>query len=135
MIGTHRERAAYRKLGNPPGFEFYLYRCIGTDAVLYRGGVPRTLKSGPRKGKKTWVGCASLECVVTESEAAAERKRYETETGNCGACMGKGQEWWGWSATDGDDYRPCRTCNETGRTADPSHPLPGSEQSKSRDEP
>jgi hypothetical protein len=109
----HMETVAIRKAGIP-GWEPYLYERIG-DGVLMTGGIPRILKSGPRKGRKTWDRKDSTRVVVTRAETDAEQVRYEAETGNCGTCFSKGETVVVWSAADGEKYATCKHCNGTGR--------------------
>lgn len=110
--------AGRKKLPNAPeGFEFFSWRCIGdTDSVLMRGGVPRLLKSGKRKGEKTWSGCVVIECVVNTSEIEAERQAFVAMTGKCGECQGTAKRWAGWHHERGHSYRECRSCGGTGKS-------------------
>ncbi len=111
------ERVARRKLGAvPEGFEFFSWRVIGeTDASEFRGGVPRILKSGPRKGEKTWKGSVVHTAIVTEAEGRAEQIRWVAETGSCGECLGSGERFKSWSVTEGTKHAPCRDCDGTGK--------------------
>jgi hypothetical protein len=113
-----------RKLDETPDWESFAWTRIGDmDGkkmpmdFLVKGGVPRLLKSGPRKGEKTWRDAKTRECLVTEVEINAEMARYETETGNCSDCGGSGKEWAGWSADGGTKYRACNKCDGSGRAA------------------
>lgn len=108
------ERVARRKLGAlPDGWEVCRWSRIGTDAVLYEGGVPTVIQRGPNKGKKRWRGPVQS-AVVTDAEEWAERARYERETGRCANCYGSGRQWAGWHYQEGTKYRPCRACGATG---------------------
>lgn len=110
----HMETVAIRKAGIP-GWEPYLYERIGNDGVLMTGGVPRLLKSGPRKGKKTWDRKGGTKVIVTHSECDAEKAAYIDRTGNCGECFGKGEVTIGWSAADGTKRAACKVCAGTGK--------------------
>lgn len=110
----HMETVAIRKAG-VPGWEPYLYERIGTDGVLMTGSVPRLLKSGPRKGKKTWYLKGGTKVIVTHAEIDVEEAAYVARTGNCGKCYGKGDTVVGWSAVDGEKLATCKHCSGTGR--------------------
>ncbi len=119
---SHLEAVARRKLTPlPEGWESFRYLRIGPDATQLTGGVPRLLKSGPRKGEKRWDG-PSQTAVVTDAEVAAEFARYERETGHCGGCLSAGEVSNGWSITNGHRLKVCRRCNGTGNA-----PVPTSE--------
>lgn len=84
------ERAALRKL--PAGYWAYKFETLDWQAkppTIFRitGGKPRTLKSGPRKGKLTVEPGTSIEVYVTRAEMLAEEQAYEDETGKCRACV------------------------------------------------
>jgi hypothetical protein len=114
VIGKHAERVALRKLGAvPDGFEFFSFRVIGEDAIHLQGGVCRPLKSGPRKGQRTWKGCKVLEVIVTDAETEAESARWSAETGKCAECLGESKVWAGWSAAHGHRFRPCPMCQKS----------------------
>jgi hypothetical protein len=112
----HMEVVAIRKSGIP-GWEPYLYERIGNDGVLMTGSVPRLLKSGPRKAKKTWDRKDGKKVIVTHAEMDAEKADYIVRTGNCGECFGLGQVTVGWSAKDGKKIAQCKVCNGTGKIA------------------
>lgn len=86
---------------------------VGGADFLIEGGVPRTLKSGPNKGKPSWRGVPLLRCVVTKRELVEAQSNYEASTGRCHVCQGAGKQPWGWSATDGRRYRDCKRCAAT----------------------
>lgn len=112
----HTDAVAIRKAGIE-GWEPFAWEIIGTDGMLITGGIPRLLTRGPRKGKKTWSGCASSKVVVTRSEVDAEEVRYVAETGNCGKCYGIGRELVGWSVAEGEKFSPCKACGGKGGAA------------------
>lgn len=109
------DRVARKKLNAPESWTHFRWQCVGkTNDLLVTGGIPRLLKSGPRKGKKTWDGAGET-VSITDAELAADYLVYEAETGNCHKCGGSGQEWIGWSATDGNKYQSCKSCAGTGK--------------------
>ena len=121
---SHMEAVAIRKSGIV-GWEPYLYERCGTDGVLLTGAVPRLLKSGPRKGKKTWDRKGATSVVVIAAETDAEEAAYEARTGNCGKCFGEGEVCVGWSKDDGKKIRTCKHCQGTGKatTSEASSPV------------
>lgn len=108
------DTVAIRKSGIE-GWEPFYYERVGDDGILIKGGIPRLLSKGPRKGKKTWDEKSSTKVVVTGSEIEAEEARYSEETGNCAECCGEGKTVCSWSATDGTKYRECKCCAGTGK--------------------
>lgn len=115
-MSHHMVTVAIRKSGIE-GWEPFYYKRIGTDGILIKGGIPRLLIKGPRKGNKTWDRKDSTSVVVTDSEIKAEEKRYSEETGNCAECCGEGKTVSSWSITDGTKYKPCKPCAGTGKNA------------------
>lgn len=69
----HFHAVAARKAGQE-GWEPFAYERLG-DALLMKGGVPRLLQSGPRKGEKTWEVKSATKVVVTDEEADEEARR------------------------------------------------------------
>jgi hypothetical protein len=112
----HLNSVAKRKVSGPDEWEWCKWERIGEgNDFVVEGGVPRLLKSGPRKGEKTWKGVETQKTVVTDAEIKAEHARYEQDTGNCGDCMGSGRVFARWSADNGEDYKPCSRCGSTGK--------------------
>lgn len=111
---SHMEKVAIRKSG-VEGWEYFRWQRAGEDSIL-TGGIPRLLKSGPRKGKKTWDG-KGTSVVVTQAEIDEEAARYVSETGNCATCYGTGEVFQSWHHIDGTKYKPCRECGATGKAA------------------
>ena len=109
------EVIARRKLGKGQEWEAFRFEAIGSD-LLVEGGIPRLLKSGPRKGRKTWREAKTSRVVISLSDIELEVAAYESETGNCSECLGAGQTAWSWSS-DEIKYRACRRCNGTGKHA------------------
>lgn len=104
-----------RKVAGPEGWEVCAWERIGDgNDLVVTGGVPRLLKTGPRKGKPTWRDVPTQKAVVTGAEIEAEKARYEEQTGKCSDCMGKGEVFANWSAADGVKHRRCKRCDGTG---------------------
>jgi hypothetical protein len=110
-----------KKIGLPVEWEIFAWSLIGNckedwdrGDMLVSIGVPRRLKSGPRKGKKTWRGCETRKCVVSRVEVNQTAEAWERETGKCMDCYGTGNKWSGWSRENGDRFKPCKRCEATG---------------------
>lgn len=110
----HMDAVAIRKSGIE-GWEPYKWERVGDDSIV-TGGIPHILKTGPRKGKKTWRG-KGTSVVVTQGEVEAQAARYVTETGNCPKCYGKGEVFYSWNHIEGSKYRPCKACDATGKAS------------------
>ncbi len=111
------ERIARRKLSLPDEWEACIWKVVGDIEIgdtLVTLGIPRLLKSGKRKGQRTWRDSKLKECVVTRSELEAAFAEYERE-GRCFDCYGTGQKWAAWSSNDGHTFTPCRRCDATGK--------------------
>ena len=112
----HIDAVAKRKM-NIEGWEPYSWESVGPDGTLVKGGIPRVLKRGPRKGKNTWDGPGDKVMVVS-SEIDAETARYEKETGNCSWCLGKKQTVKSWNHITGETLMDCVLCKGTGKALD-----------------
>jgi hypothetical protein len=113
---NHMENVARRKAGGPEGWKVCAWRVVGEGRdMVVTGGVPREMKSGPRKGKPTWRDVPTQTVVVTGEEQDAEKERYEAATGHCGDCFGKDESIRRWSAVNGLEVLPCARCCGTGR--------------------
>lgn len=108
------EDIARRKLGAPPEWTWCKSERIGTDAFMLEGGIPRKLKSGPRKGRNTFKDCELAKVVVTDAEVKAEKAAYEASTGLCCECRGEKVTTARWSTTEGRETRECRRCKGSG---------------------
>ena len=119
---THMDEVAKRKVSGEDGWEVCGWERIGEgNDFVVEGGVPRMLKAGPRKGKKTWRDVPMQKAVVTGDELRAEHSRYEEETGKCGDCYGKGEVFSSWSVTEGTKMKPCRRCGGIGYRPSAAH--------------
>ncbi|QMI49814.1 hypothetical protein [Burkholderia sp. MBR-1] len=56
------------------GWKPFAYERI-EDAIVMTGGVPRPLKTGPRKGEMIWDRKSATRVVVTDAEADEEAAR------------------------------------------------------------
>lgn len=108
----HMDAVAIRKSGIE-GWEPFKWERVGEDAIV-TGGIARLLKSGPRKGRKTWDG-KGTSVVVTRAEVEAQIAQYVAETGNCSECYGSGEVFKSWHHIEGTKYRVCPKCNGTGQ--------------------
>jgi len=109
---NHMNAVAKRKVGGTEGWEICAWERIGDGRdFVVEGGVPRLLKQGPRKGRKTWDGPRQKTVVTIDAEHA----RYEEETGNCGDCGGTREAFQSWSAKDGVKMKVCSRCAGTGK--------------------
>ena len=122
VVVLRKAREILRRPADIDGWEAFKFETVG-DAYLTEGGVPRLLKTGPRRGQKTWRG--SRITRVTKAEASAERRRYEAETGACASCMGSGEVLTGWSRQGGDRLSLCPRCHGT-KGAPPAHEVASS---------
>lgn len=112
---SHVERVGMRKLGDPEGFAFFKFTALADGTILMVGGKYRLLKSGKRKGERTWNGCGGEQTIaVAPSEVKQEEERYSAETGKCSRCLGEGKTFASWSATDGVKHRACSACSGSG---------------------
>lgn len=112
--------AAFRKLGETSDWRVYKWEKVDykseTPDFIVEGGVPRLLKSGPRKGQPTFRDCVGRRTVVTWAEIQKAKSDYEAETGKCCECFGTGQYCYGWSRDEGNKYRDCGRCSATGKS-------------------
>lgn len=114
MSMTHTIRLAWIKAGQIEGWEPCIFQRVGPDATLMRGGIPRLLKKGKRKGCKTWDEIGDP-VVVTDAETQLLETQYERETGKCSTCDGEGKCLASWSVEHGTTYATCRKCKGSGK--------------------
>ncbi len=90
-----------------------------TEYIEFRGAIcTEMFKRGPRKGKQNWAKrTQEMVLPMTFAELDAARAKWSQETGLCHHCAGNGTAWHGWSAIEGDKYKPCKHCNETGKAS------------------
>lgn len=108
------EIIARRKLSVGPEWRWCNLQAIGPDATKIEGGVPKMRTRGPRKGSYSWRGIKLDVCVVTDAEMRAEKRDYESFTGNCHHCLGEKQTVAGVSRENGTTYMTCNRCKGTG---------------------
>lgn len=120
---SHAERIAWRKAGRIEGWEHCKWQVVDMDSpsrdILMTGGIPRLLKSGKNKGRRTWRDSKLTTVVVSDSDVEIEKTNYEANIGKCHECMGRGEVFKSWSTTDGTEYRPCKRCDSTGKPPQP----------------
>jgi hypothetical protein len=94
------------------------------------------IKRGAWKGTTKWVKGTTMLVYVTDVEHREAITTFERETGECHNCEA-GQEFARWSEENGNETRPCRKCNGTGRvpTSEATdNKLPREQQRTQRDE-
>ena len=115
MIVNHAKEVIRKKLAPlPENWDIFKWERVGKDATIYYCATYRLAQKGKRAGKKVF-DKHTQKCVVIDSEVDAERARFESETGLCATCGGDGQEWAGWSITEGIKFQKCTCCNGTGK--------------------
>ena len=115
MALIHHIGAVAKRKMNIEGWEPYSWESVGPDGTLVKGGIPRILKRGQRKGQKTWDGKGD-KVMVVGVEVSAEIARYEKETGNCPSCLGKKETLKSWNHIPGETLMECVLCKGTGKT-------------------
>lgn len=110
----HIDKIAQRKSGIEE-WEACSWEKLDGDDCLVTGGIPRLIKSGKNKGRKTWRDSSITIFCVTKEELSDERKRYEKETGLCSYCFGDGKTIKSWNVKTGTEYKDCNNCNGTGK--------------------
>jgi len=94
---------ARRKLGVSYEWCCCKYEAVGPDFTI-EGGIPKTLKAGPDKGKKSFRNVRLLKCVVTRTDLMIAHNQYEANTGLCWQCQGSKVAF----------DRECERCGGTG---------------------
>lgn len=107
-------QVAREKLGAPEEWRWVRLEAVGRDDTLVEGGVPRTLKSGPNKGKATWRDVRLERAVVTRAELVKAQTAFERETGKCHRCQGEGKQVAAAHSDGSVDLIDCARCNGTG---------------------
>lgn len=118
---------AIAKHGAPTDWHWHTLEALGKHpnytGSLVRGCVPATFQKGKRKGQFNFKGgdkATELSFAIAHDQFAAFHAEWEAETGRCSKCFGSGQEWTGWSATEGSRFKPCARCDATGKPKEPS---------------
>lgn len=101
-------------------FRLFKMEWITDDTMLVEGSATVPFKSGPRKGKPNYVG-TTTKTAVTKAERAAELILYETETGDCSRCLGKGVLANGWTKAGGTIFISCPRCLMGAKGKAPKH--------------
>jgi len=118
-IGT----VALRKIGKPEAFSVCGWEALDDGSCLVRMKLELPRVDGERR---KWIGGEKTACVTVQ-ETDAEEARYEADTGKCSKCDGTGQQWDGWSAANGNRFKPCTKCGATGRPANATGQLPAAQ--------
>lgn len=117
--------AARKVHGLPDEWQPRIYRVLGDARVTIgyslTGAVPvGVITRGPRKGRPKWPPRNDLrEVIITPADVAAATAEWAATTGLCPKCGGEGRIVWRVSAANGTEYRPCKTCGETGKAQSP----------------
>lgn len=87
-----------------------------SGGFLLTGAKPiGTVTRGPRKGAPKFPPPREYQkVVITFEERDAAYAEYESATGKCYVCEGKGEENYGWSREEGQKFRTCSRCKGTG---------------------
>ena len=128
---THLENHARELLKMPANWRYYRWQRMPEDAppnccthTLVTGAVcSAVFARGPRKGHTNWSkrdAATDRSVLISDEEHNARLLAWEERTGNCHRCGGAGQDWAGWSAKEGDRYRPCPRCAATGKRPQPA---------------
>jgi hypothetical protein len=73
---------------------------------------------GPRKGLLNWAKRdkeTEQTIVISRTELAVFRQRWEQESGRCYDCGGGGKEHMGWKIEHGTILKTCRRCKGSGK--------------------
>jgi len=111
------EAALRKRHGLPDAFAFYKWERLpaGLESNTSRLTGEMTcgvMKSGKRKGEPRYLGKKTRrEFYVSDDEDARIAVEYESVTGLCADCEGKGVTIASSSITSGNKYRPCGRCS------------------------
>lgn len=86
---------------------------IGTEFTFWQCPL---VTRGERKGRPNWRK-KTAERIVSASKQDGEKwtSEYETETGLCNECMGKGETFKSWSKNEGTTMQTCPRCGGSGK--------------------
>lgn len=111
------ESAAREKVNMPETWHASIF-ARKLDGFLITGAVcDEVYKSGPRKGEPKWATRdknTEIPVYITRKELDDYQSRWETQTGLCGECKGRGEVFYRWTKEDGSFYKPCPKCGGTG---------------------
>jgi len=111
------EVVAREKLKQPLQWQVFAWKSVEyTDDLIVTGGVPRLMKSGKRKGERTWSDSKKLVAVVTKREVDEAKERYEKETKLCHRCCGEKKIIVKWDHVEGNEYETCGRCHGSGHS-------------------
>ena len=116
------DECAREKAGMGDEWSPYSYKCLPehpqeSELVEVIGAVAPLKTRGKSKGSRNWdkMDRATKRTVyITFKEHAEWVKAWEVKTGKCATCRGAGNEWCGWSVTEGSRYKECTKCHGSG---------------------
>jgi hypothetical protein len=124
------EDELFRRHNLPENFAFYSWKILQDEPPLTQiiGGEFRLLKSGNRKGRKSWKGrdkAKDRTFYITKELDNEYTLAYIERTGNCPRCCGKGETLasCGVKPEGGTytTYRQCSVCKGSGKPAESTH--------------
>ena len=118
------DECARDKAGMGEDWSPYSFKCLPehpqkSELVEVIGAVAPLKTRGKSKGSHNWdkMDKSTKRTVyITFKEHAEWVKGWEKKTGLCANCKGTGQQWAGWSVTDGYKYRNCGKCRASGKS-------------------
>jgi hypothetical protein len=101
-----------------PRWRWYAIRAVAPDTRIIQGAVcDAVFTRGPRQGSPNWSKrdpSTEREIALTGLQIRQFEMQWERKSGKCSVCLGTGKRWCGWSVDNGNRFRPCDRCNETG---------------------
>lgn len=89
--------------------------CDGFDGVKVEVVDAPPCQAGKRTGQPNWRKATNRQpLIVAWDDWQAAIVAWEQRNGLCSGCVGTGEEFFSWSATDGVTYRQCHDCGGTG---------------------
>lgn len=115
-FGHYAEVVAREKVGIT-NWKAYLWRVLDRNSGIFwlKGGVPKKIQIGKRKGENNWRGVPTNVVYVTKQECEAAYAKYEADTGNCGECLGGGKILRSAHINGTRIYDACPKCSGTRR--------------------
>lgn len=113
-----------REKSGLPKFEITEWKCLPSGGpythIQLSGAVYPVIKTrGPRKGhpdyQKPETGTRKT-YILSNEEWDNWTATWQSQTGKCRKCVGRGDVMESWSAADGTKYKPCPACGGTGIT-------------------
>lgn len=118
------DECARDKAGMGENWSPYSYKCLPehpqkAEMVEVIGAVAPLKTRGKSRGNHDWnkIDPATKRTVyVSFRENAEYVAAWEAKTGLCATCRGTGNEWCGWSVTEGTRYKACTKCHGSGKS-------------------